>query len=584
MLSPLIGALFLSTRAVVILGVVNLCGLTVLPLVAPHALPTLVPLVGTVMTNGITTVLALLYIHYRDQLEEKRREQIKQSEERLRTALEGAGAGHFEFNPRTGEIQASPRALQLLGLAPDEWGGHVDDLMRRVHPDDRESVGASIAQALEPGATFEYEHRIVRPDGEVRWTEIRGRHLREAGRSRIVGTVTDVTGRRLLEQQLRQAQKMEAVGRLAGGVAHDFNNLLTVVLGNLHLLRERVKAEELDMIEDAAVSARSLTAELLAFSRQSELRFEVVDLGEVVGSVMRMVERIIGEDIRISFERDREIWPTKADPIQIQQALLNLASNSRDAMPQGGELSFEVRNSPRRPGVGRQASRDFVVVSVRDTGTGMSPETREHIFEPFYTTKPRGQGTGLGLAMVFSMMEQSSGYVRVDSEPQRGARFDLFFPRVEPVAGIVAQESRPSRVGQESILLIEDETMVRKLCKSVLGSAGYDVKVAKSAEEALEVWKRCGGAVDLLVSDVVMPGRTGLELAQDLLQERPDLAVIFMSGYAPPVAVDLGDAVMDFIAKPFGGDDLLRKVRDVLDRNEAVKSKVDTTAVSAADR
>jgi two-component system cell cycle sensor histidine kinase/response regulator CckA len=395
--------------------------------------------------------------------------------------------------------------------------------------------------------------------------------------------VTDVTERRGMEEQLRQSQKLEAVGRLAGGVAHDFNNLLTAILGGAQLLADGLapssplRQEALE-IQEAGRKAALLTRQLLAFGRKQAARPVVVDLGEIVTGLDRMLRRLIGEDVELVTAARPGAGCVRADPGQIEQVIVNLAVNARDAMPAGGRLTIETANVELGEDVTRRHAEakpgPHVMLAVSDTGVGMTPEVRSHLFEPFFTTKRQGEGTGLGLSTVYGIVKQCGGEIGVCSEPGKGTVFKIYFPRVaapaEPIAP--APAPRGAARGTETVLVVEDEVMVRTLAVRVLRQAGYDVLEAGDGEEALRL---AAGAkdrkIELMVSDVVMPHMGGPELAQRLRAERPDLRVLLMSGYtdrAGDVEAQLG-ARTAFLSKPFASSELLRKVREVLDRHDA---------------
>ena len=381
----------------------------------------------------------------------------------------------------------------------------------------------------------------------------------------VLGVYQDITERKKLEEQLRQAQKMEAVGQLAGGIAHDFNNLLTVINGfsqvTLDLLGEEDPARPLvDEIFRAGTRAAGLTRQLLAFSRRQVLEPRVVDLNAHVAETERLLRRLIGEDVILSTSLAPDVGRVRVDPGQLEQVLLNLAVNARDAMPRGGRLSIETRNHSGPTG-------NVVVLEVTDTGTGMDAETRARIFEPFFTTKEPGKGTGLGLAVVHGIVTQSGGQIEVESEVDRGTTFRIELPRVagDPVVGSIGPVDLPP--GTETLLLVEDEPAVRALDRRVLSNCGYTVLEAKDGRDALRVAAEHVGRIDVLVSDVVMPHLGGRQLAEKLMAARPGLKVLFVSGYTDDAVLRHGvGAEFAFLPKPFSPARLARKVREVLDR------------------
>ena len=380
------------------------------------------------------------------------------------------------------------------------------------------------------------------------------------------------------QEQLTQARKMEAVGRLAGGIAHDFNNLLTVLIGRSQLLLRRLGAEDpvradIELMEHTADRAADLTRQLLAFSRKQVLQPSVLDLNVVVANLAEMLRRLIGEDIALVTALDPALSHVKADPGQIEQIVMNLAANARDAMSKGGRLTLETANAELDAAYARRHVEvrpgPYVMLAVSDTGLGMSPETLTHIFEPFFTTKGPGQGTGLGLATVYGIVKQSDGHIWVYSEPGRGTTFKIYLPRVEEAVDPSVARPRlpePAR-GHETILLVEDEPAVRDLARDVLRAHGYTVLEARHGREALLISERHSGPIHLMLTDVVMPEMSGRELANRLASLRPTMPVIYMSGYTDAAVVHHGvlDPGTTFLQKPFTPDALARKMRQVLD-------------------
>jgi nitrogen-specific signal transduction histidine kinase len=388
----------------------------------------------------------------------------------------------------------------------------------------------------------------------------------------------DVTEGRQLEAQFRQAQKMEPLGRLAGGVAHDFNNLLNVITGYGELIARGLAAgsparQRTEHILKAADRAAALTRQLLAFSRRQVLQPRVFDLNAVVSDTARMLGRLIGENISLSLRLDSRLGRLKADPGQIDQVLMNLAVNARDAMPRGGTITIETRNADLDDSYAREhlgaRPGPYVLLEVTDTGVGMDADTQRHIFEPFFTTKPKGKGTGLGLATVYGVVKQSGGYIWVQSQPGRGTRFQIFLPRVEealavePAAGTT--ESAPH--GGETVLLVEDEELLRRMTREVLESSGYHVLEAANADEAVRVSRSYPGTIQVMLTDVVMPGLTGPELARVLSGVRPHMKVLYVSGYTDDACVPAVRAAegTDFLQKPFTPAALESRLRTLLD-------------------
>ncbi|HWP85069.1 MAG TPA: response regulator [Terriglobia bacterium] len=406
------------------------------------------------------------------------------------------------------------------------------------------------------------------------------RELREAAGRRARKEAEEALRR--TEEQLRQSQKLEAIGRLAGGLAHDFNNHLGVVLGYSQLLMERLGSEEAVrkpamMIHEAATRAAALTRQLLAFSRKQVLEPRVLDLNAAVRELTQMLRALLGEDIEIVLSLEPALGKVKADPAQIDQILMNLAVNARDAMPHGGKLTLATANTELDQGYASQHAGvqpgPYVMLAVSDTGIGMDKETQAHIFEPFFTTKEPGKGTGLGLAMVYGIVKQSGGNIWVYSEVGRGTTFKIYLPRLDAAVPAAAEETLPPAVltGSETILVAEDEAMLRELARELLAGAGYTVLEAANGEQAIEVCQGHSGPVHLLMTDAVMPRMSGLELARRIRALRPGVTVLYVSGYADEAI--LRDGLMEpgaaFLQKPFSREALLRKLRETLEARPA---------------
>jgi two-component system, cell cycle sensor histidine kinase and response regulator CckA len=504
---------------------------------------------------------------------------VRAAEERMRFALEAAGVGIWDMDVESGVLKWSDVFEAHHGLRPGVAGGSLDDLLERIHPPDRESVVSAMRSVDQAGRDFELEYRAIWSDGSIRWLNGAGRIIlgTHGEPVRGVGVSLDVTARHVLEAQLQQSQKMEAVGQLAGGVAHDFNNLLTAVLGFSRLVRESLEPGDpriLDIEEviQAGVRATALTKQLLAFSRKEVIQPVAVDLNSLIETTHTMLRRLIGEDIDIALALGVDVAPIYADPGQLDQILMNLAVNARDAMPSGGRLTIETANVDLDASFGSKhgpvEAGPYVMLAVSDSGIGMTEEVRERLFEPFFTTKARGKGTGLGLSTVFGIVKQNGGYVYVYSEPAQGATFKIFFPRLAastrtatpPVDGDV-------RPGTETVLLVEDEEAVRLLVRLILQNTGYRVLVAGNPREAEGVFAANRNDVAALITDVIMPGGSGPALFESLLRTKPDLRVLYMSGYTDDAMFRrgcLGQGVT-FLQKPFAADALLRTLREVLD-------------------
>jgi PAS domain S-box-containing protein len=452
-------------------------------------------------------------------------------------------------------------------------------LLAFVHQDDVAATSEALRELASGKDLIDFTNRFRCKDGTHRFIEWRsvlaGGVIYAAARD-VSERQKSQAERQRLEQQLLQSQKMESVGLLAGGVAHDFNNLLTVILGCTDVLAQRVGTDReqqalLSEVTAAAQRAADLTRQLLAFSRRQVLQPRVLDLNNVLVDVSRMLGRMLGEDVRISLVLGAQVGAVFADPGQLHQIIVNLAVNARDAMPKGGTLTLETTDvsAAEAAGLVNPAPASYVALIVRDTGLGMDEVTRGRIFEPFFTTKGE-MGTGLGLATVYGIVTQSGGQIVVSSEPGRGTTFKVFLPRAEPGLATFSPsgERLQSQGGRETVLLVEDEALVRAVLKKVLIGAGYNVLEAANAEDATLANDRFDGTIHALVTDVVMPGKTGLELARHLTSVRPSLKVLYMSGYAPnapQLALGLDNGVA-FLQKPITPPQLLSMLRDVLDR------------------
>jgi PAS domain S-box-containing protein len=507
---------------------------------------------------------------------------LQRSEERLHLALDAARMGIWYWSVGSDALVWSDNLRALYGLAPGQDVGGYEDFLSRVHPEDRAFVSESVARALQEGGALDYEFRIVLPDGRVRWIADQGRVERDAdGRPvYLTGVCMDVTDRRTAEERLRLSHRMESVGRLAGGVAHETNNQMSVVLGSAAFVLRRGDLPDevrtdVEHIRQAAERTSAVTAQLLAYSRRQILRPAVLDLPALVRRWEGVLGRVMGEDCSVIVRVRDDLAPVRADPGQLEQALLNLALNARDAMPRGGTLTVEVFPAElsgeylaRRPGINIRAGR-YVVLAVSDTGHGMDPDTLSHAFEPFFTTKGVGQGTGLGLSTVYGIVKQSDGYVWAYSEPGRGSTFKVYLPAVEREAAGAPTQTQPAAQPSrgELVLVVEDDDGVRWMTRRVLEDAGYRVLEAAHGQAALERLSEDGAGVRLVITDVVMPGMGGRELAERLAQLRPELPVLFTSGYTDGEILRRGllqpGAV--FVQKPFAPDSIVRIVRERLD-------------------
>jgi PAS domain S-box-containing protein len=504
---------------------------------------------------------------------------IREADERTRFALETSNVGIWEANLTTGVSFWSEVCERMHGVAPETFGRTYEAFLNAVHPDDRQRVGDTIEAAVSSRSAARFDYRTIWPDGTTRQIQCTAHFIfDEEGRPcRGIGFVTDVTEQRSLEEQLRQAQKMEAVGQLAGGIAHDFNNMLTAIIGNAELLLHDLpdsarQRRELQEVVKSAERAATLTQQLLAFSRKQVLAPRVLRVSDVVSGVTPMLRRLVRSsiDLRISLSEQGHV---KADAGQIEQVLMNLAVNARDAMKQGGLLTIETSDVILDEASARAYPAlqpgPHVVIAVSDTGHGMDAATQKHAFEPFFTTKPQGEGTGLGLATVYGIVKQSGGHIFLHSEVNKGTTFKVFLRRSdEPLSA--PPDSVPAarpRAGHETILYVEDEEAVREFVHKILVRQGYHVHVVGDATGAFEFAQRHRGPIDLIFADVVLPGMSGPALASELRQQHPESRVLFASGYTDKAIVHDGvlDADTAFLQKPFRADVLVTRVREVLD-------------------
>jgi two-component system cell cycle sensor histidine kinase/response regulator CckA len=499
--------------------------------------------------------------------------QLRESEHRLSEAQRLAHLGYWEHDLEADVVTWSDETYRIWGLTPGE-PLDIPLLVSWIHPDDQRRVREGVEATRQGGPRHDIEYRIIRPDGDERVLLSQGDLALDA--HRIFGTVQDITNLRRLEEQFRQAQKMEAVGRLAGGIAHDFNNLLTVITGygelGFSMLGDGDPTREmLAEIQKAGERAANLTRQLLAFSRKQVLQPQVVSVATLLAELFKLLQRLIGEDVEMALVQGAAVGLTEIDPGQFEQAVINLAVNARDAMPHGGRLTIETHN---RAFDERDASRypdfrpgHYVVVAITDTGHGIDDATRLRIFEPFFTTKDVGKGTGLGLAMVYGFVKQSGGHVDVSSEPGKGTTFRLFLPHAERITTPEAASPEITRVprGAETILLVEDEAAVRDLAKRVLQSCGYTVLEAADGQEALHVASEHAAPIHLLVTDLVMPRMGGRQLADTFQRIRPQTRVLYMSGYTDEAMLANDMVGTALLQKPFRPMTIARKVRDILD-------------------
>jgi PAS domain S-box-containing protein len=504
-------------------------------------------------------------------ISDKRRAEsdLRRSEHRFRTTLDTIfeGCQIIDFDWR----------YLYLNAAALEQGQRADLLGRRMQdawPDvEKTYVFRLMKRCMVERVPMHGEIELPFTDGSKGFFDVRIQPVPEG----ILVLSVDLSQLRRTEEQLRHSQKMEAVGSLAGGIAHDFNNILSVILGYSELVLseltdERVRAD-LEEVRRAGVRASELTQQLLAFSRRQMLKPKVLDLARTVEGMERMLDRLLGDDVELSIHLSAQAGKAFADPSQVEQIVMNLAVNARDAMPKGGHLTIEVTNAdleaPNLPSQAEPEARGYVMLAVTDTGTGMDASTRARIFEPFFTTKETGKGTGLGLSTVFGIVKQSQGHIHVYSEPGMGTSFKVYFPRTDlDVEQVPALLRAPATLrGSETILLVEDDEQVRVLNTAVLRRNGYTILEAQNGGEAFLAAEKHDGAIDLLLTDVVMPRMTGKELADRLAADRSKMRVLFVSGYTEDSIVHHGvlDPGISFLPKPITPDALLRKVREVLD-------------------
>ncbi len=462
----------------------------------------------------------------------------------------------------------------MLGYRASEWLANPSLWSERIHRDDRPDVLKQVERCLQEEIPVEFEYRSLHRDDRVVWLHV-SLQSEGPGSSEFRGIATDITQRKALQEQFLQAQKMEAVGQLAGGVAHDFNNLLTVINGFSELILAGMAADDpnrsdLEEILNAGTSASNLTRQLLTFSRKQITRLMTIDLNELIGRVGKMLDRLVSDDVKVAFTPGPGPLLITADPSQIEQVILNLAVNARDAMLEGGKIVLETSATlldetltREHPGVD---PGPFVVLRVTDSGTGMPDEVKAHLFEPFFTTKELGKGTGLGLSTVHEIVKSSRGMIAIESVVGRGTTFCIYLPQEgnQPVAAASKGKKDREERGGETVLLAEDDETVLRLARVVLEGEGYEVLSAMGGAEAIRLAETHEGPIHLLLTDVVMRSMSGLELARILKREHPETRVLFMSGYVGTRLQEVGEAAA-FLQKPFTLEALKSEVRGVLD-------------------
>jgi PAS domain S-box-containing protein len=512
---------------------------------------------------------------------------LRASEDNLEKAQSIAHIGSWDHNLLTGQLWWSPETYRIFGYVEERPVVSLEFFLARVHPEDCAAVLRASSEARKHVKAYSVEHRILRPDGKERLVQQQAEVIsgRDGKAVRLVGTTQDITGLRSLEEQLRHSQKLEAVGRLAGGIAHDFNNLLTAINGYCDLILDDLGAQDplrSDLLEirKAGERAATLTRQLLAFSRKQVLEPRVINLNSIVQGMDNMLRRLLGEDIKLHMHFQPNLGLVKADPGQLEQVILNLAVNARDAMPKGGELTIETSNAVLDEDYARTHEAVvpglYSLLAVSDTGCGMDSETQAHLFEPFFTTKDPGKGTGLGLSMVYGIVKQSGGSIWVYSEPNQGSTFKIYLPALQETREPDAGQEPPEKLakGSETVLIVEDESAVRSFTRMVLQRSGYQVIEAANGEEALSLSRGYPSEIQLLVTDMVMPGMGGRQVAEALESQRPAMRVLYLSGYTENAIAQRGTlgAELPFLQKPFTMEALLRKVRQVLDQPAEIES------------
>jgi PAS domain S-box-containing protein len=502
---------------------------------------------------------------------------LRESEERFRATFEQSAAGMAHTTLEGQYVRVNQRLCDIVGYTREEL------LARRfqdiTHPDDLDVDLVALRQLLANEIqTLSREKRYLHKDGSTIWIDLTVSILREpSGEPKFIITVVqDITGRKQLEQELLHAQRLEGVGQLAGGIAHDFNNLLTVIGGRGHLALGKLQPgdplrRDFELIQKTADRAATLTRQLLAFSRKQILQPRVVDPNELIQNASSLLNRLIGEDIELAFVPAADLGRVHVDPGQLEQVIVNLVVNARDAMPRGGRVTIETANVVLDAGYAALhvgvAPGPYVQLAVSDTGMGMDRATQARIFEPFFTTKGPGKGTGLGLATVYGIVKQSGGHIRVYSEPGAGTVFRIYLPRTDATVETQASVDATLPQGRETVLLVEDEGEVRHFAREVLERAGYTVLEATSVDDAILISERHLGLINVLVTDVVMPGMSGRALGEAIAGARPEMKILYMSGYTDDAMIRHGvlEAGIQFLEKPFTPQALTVKVREVLD-------------------
>jgi len=515
------------------------------------------------------------------------RADLKMFRSRLRDAQQLAHIGHWELYPRTGELFWSEEIYRIFEVDHDSFDSSYDAFLSAAHPEDRERVDQAYTQSLKTGTPYSIDHRLKMKDGRIKYVQERCKTEYDVDGNPVksIGTVQDITENKRIEaenkalqEKIVHVQKMESVGRLAGGVAHDFNNMLFVILGNLDLVMDGVSEDDVNYhalkeIQKAARRSADLTRQLLAFARQQTISPRPLNLNAVIGDMIKMLIRLIGEDIELKWIPGENLERVMLDPSQVDQILANLCVNARDAITGAGKITIETHmvclgesECRQRPGF---QPGEFVTLVVSDNGCGMDKDVQDRLFEPFFTTKKINEGTGLGLATTYGIVKQNKGFINVYSEPGNGTTFRIYF-RVHRGGDTSYQPPWDTgdvvKGGTETILLVEDEEMILSFCTKTLNQLGYEVLKAGSPHQALSVVQRHGSGIDLLLTDVIMAKMSGKELADELRRDFPSLKALYMSGYTANVIARHGileEGVM-FLQKPFSREALAKKVREAL--------------------
>ena len=511
---------------------------------------------------------------------------LKINRARLSDAQRLAHIGHWELLPETGDLFWSEEIFRIFEIDPASFDASYEAFLNTAHPDDRENVHQAYTRSLETRRPYSIEHRLLMDDGRIKYVQERCKtdYNSEGTPVKSIGTVQDITENKKIEAENKElqkkilhAQKMESVGRLAGGVAHDFNNMLCVILGQLDLLMDDMEAGDpllsaLEEIQNAAQRSSDLTRQLLAFARQQPITPKILDLNQVIENMLKILTRLIGEDIDLVWLPGENPGKIKLDPSQVDQILANLCINARDAISGNGKITIETHrvsldeeSCSHRPGF---FPGEFVVLAISDNGCGMDKKTISRLFEPFFTTKKADRGTGLGLATIYGIVKQNKGFINVYSEPGSGTTFRIYFSVYmgDEKATLPKVPQQSISGGTETILLVEDETMILRFCSKMLHNLGYRVFTANSPSQALDLAKIHGHSIDLLITDVIMAQMSGRDLAEILTHDFPDLKTLYISGYTANVIAHhgiLNEGIM-FLQKPFSTSQLAQKVRQAL--------------------